>query len=70
MQELVRVAMAAGLGKKRKVDEWDVSDIEQCSSGTVHGIVTELSPASPPFLQRFLQLSSPYVAFVLPLSHQ
>ncbi len=38
------MAMAAGLGKKRKVDEWDVSDMEQCSSGTVHGIVTELSP--------------------------
>ncbi len=38
------MAMAAELGKKRKVDEWDVSDMEQCSSETVHVIVTELSP--------------------------
>ena len=37
--------MAAGLGKKRKLEyEWDVSEIQECSSGMVHGVVTQVTP--------------------------
>ena len=30
--------------RKRKLDERDVSEAEECSSATVHGVVTQLSP--------------------------
>ncbi len=37
--------MASGLGKrKRSENEWDVSEIEECQSATVHSVVTQLSP--------------------------
>lgn len=30
--------------RKRKQDDWDVSDIEESQTATVHGVVTHLSP--------------------------
>ena len=31
-------------GRKRKLDEWDVSEMEESEGATVHGVFTELSP--------------------------
>ena len=31
-------------GQKRKLDEWDVSEIEESTGAAVHGVVTKLSP--------------------------
>ena len=31
-------------GKKRKLDEWDVSEIAESGGAAVHGVVTNLSP--------------------------
>ena len=31
-------------GIKRKLEEWDVSDIEESAGACVHGVVTHLSP--------------------------
>ena len=33
-----------GLGNKRKLDEWEVSNVEESKAAIVHGIVTQLSP--------------------------
>jgi len=39
------MASGRGLGNKRKLDEWEVSDIEESKAAIVYGIVTQLSPA-------------------------
>lgn len=31
-------------GKKRKLEEWDVSEVEESTGAAVHGVVTQLSP--------------------------
>ena len=31
-------------GRKRKLDEWDVSEMEESEGATIHGVFTELSP--------------------------
>ena len=32
-------------GRKRKLDEWDVSEMEESEGATVHGVFTDLSLA-------------------------
>ena len=36
--------METGIGKKRKMDEWDVSEIETSSEACVHGVPVFVSP--------------------------
>ncbi len=44
-RERGRTVMAAGLGKRERTEQdWDVSEVEECPSATVHGVVTQVSP--------------------------
>ena len=45
-------------GRKRKLDEWDVSEMEESEGATVHGVFTELSPVKVSSLASLLCLES------------
>ena len=44
-------------GRKRKLDEWDVSEMEESEGATVHGVFTELSEARRCLSRSLLRLS-------------
>ena len=40
----VRSVIAMASRKRKAEDEWEVSDVEETGSATVHGVVSEVSP--------------------------